>query len=45
MQPSSSALGKRLSVAKDATDLMCEDAARGSSIAPVAQLLGAVEPR
>ena len=44
MQPTALALGSKLGVDAATSGLMCEDAARGTSVAPVAQLLGALEP-
>ncbi|KAG1659718.1 hypothetical protein FOA52_012256, partial [Chlamydomonas sp. UWO 241] len=43
LQPTAAALGERLGVPVAASCLMCEDAVRGTSTAPVAQLLAAVE--
>ena len=43
-QPTALALGSKLGVDAATSGLMCEDAARGTSVAPVAQLLGALEP-
>eukprot|EP00955_Chlamydomonas_euryale_P078312 363130-Chlamydomonas_euryale.AAC.6 len=45
LQPSALALGSALGVPPNATCLLCEDTARGTSAAPLAQLLAASAPR
>ncbi|GAX75502.1 hypothetical protein CEUSTIGMA_g2945.t1 [Chlamydomonas eustigma] len=44
LEPTSLALATSLNVSKEVSSLLCEDIARGSSVAPLAQLLGALEP-